>query len=151
MSRIRENLFYKNNRNPKDVTVFAHVISSRKASSRRRGLQLAVNRIELIKLRERTRNIRNMRPCLSLNNTSAYSHLWQILCTQVQNFVSLSFLYSLISDVYIVIYLHKFMAWVPIVRAYSQGYINYHKAENWKKKLHFSSLSYYFDLQETSP
>ena len=53
MSRIRaEIVFKKSNRIPEDVIVFERVISRRNASSRRRDLQLAVNRVEFIKLQE---------------------------------------------------------------------------------------------------
>jgi hypothetical protein len=53
MLRIRaEIVFKKSNRIPEDVIVFERVISRRNASSRRRDLQLAVNRVEFIKLQE---------------------------------------------------------------------------------------------------
>ena len=53
MSRIRaEIVFKKSNRIPEDVIFFERVISRRNASSRRRDLQLAVNRVEFIKLQE---------------------------------------------------------------------------------------------------
>jgi hypothetical protein len=152
MSRIRaEFVFEKNNMIPKDVIVFAHVISSRNASSRRRGLQVTVNRVESIKLREWARKAVNIHPCLSLNNTPAIHVCNKFFAHKYKIVYSCHFLIRWFAELILFITCTNLWSWVPIARACSQGYNNYHKAEYWKNKLYGSTLTYYFNLQEISP